>query len=125
MTDTGYYDQSYPPSILNYSTGATAGIPGTWTPAGSIPPDNLYDLSSGHWVEVVANPQTQWTTGQYMNLPDGTRATWAGTNWVGGVAPLSETTETPPEPEPESAPLFEAIPVESPPDDHPPDETSP
>jgi hypothetical protein len=105
MSLAGYYDQSYPPSILNYSTGANAGIPGTWTPAGSIPPDNVYDLAQGHWVEVVANPQTQWTTGQYVTLGDGTRATWSGTAWVGGVAPLESEAST-------ESKTFEAIPVD-------------
>jgi hypothetical protein len=107
MTDlVGYYEESYPPSILNYSTGATAGIPGTWTPANSIPPDTVQDLITGHWVTVVASPATPWTTGQYVQTategPAG-RATWTGTNWVGGAAPLAGESETPT--------TFKAIPV--------------
>jgi len=67
------------------ATGATAGIPGTWTPPGSIPP-----ASAGAAAGIVATPSTPWTTGQYVQ---GTvagaagRMTWSGTNWVGGVAP--------------------------------------
>lgn len=86
MTAPGYYDESYPPAILKPpATGATAGIPGTWTPPGSRPPATVAAIGS-----VVASPATPWTTGQYVQT--GTagaagRATWTGTAWVGGVAP--------------------------------------
>jgi len=82
-----YYEESYPPNIVGpLATGANAGIPGTWTPAGSRIPRNVQEMGN-----VVANPTTAWTTGQYMQTqtvgPPG-RFTWSGTNWVGGVAPL-------------------------------------
>ena len=74
------------------ATGATAGIPGTWQPAGATPPANLVALQSG---SVVATPNTGWTSGQYVQT--GTagaagRATWTGTGWVGGAAPLAQST---------------------------------
>lgn len=90
---TGYYDGSYPPSVFTppapKATGATAGIPGTWTPAGATPPADLVELQSG---SIVASPTTGWTSGQYVQT--GTsgaagRATWTGTGWVGGAAPLA------------------------------------
>ena len=69
------------------ATGATAGIPGTWTPPGSTPPASVAALQAG---AVVASPATGWTAGQFVQT--GTagaagRATWTGTGWVGGVAP--------------------------------------
>lgn len=62
-------------------TGATAGTPGTFTPAGSSEPYSLADLAG-----VTASPATAWTTGQYIQLGDGTDAYWNGTAWVAGIA---------------------------------------
>jgi hypothetical protein len=87
----GYYDQSYPPSLLRLpaapAKGATAGIPGTWTPPGSTAPADLVGLQGG---SITATPATAWTTGQYVQTATAGapgRATWTGTGWVGGVAP--------------------------------------
>jgi len=117
----GYYDQSYPPSLwapVIPATGANAGIPGTWTPAGCEPPATVADLIGGIPNAVVANPATAWTTGQFMQTATkGTngRATWSGTNWVGGVAPDPEEV---PEPQSEPPAEYTAVPVtEIPPSD--------
>jgi hypothetical protein len=75
---------------VNPATGATAGIPGDWTPAGATPPATVTDLVQGKPVEVTASPQTGWTTGQYVQTQDSGaagRACWTGTSWVGGAAP--------------------------------------
>lgn len=65
------------------ATGAGPGTgTGTFTPANATPPTNLAALSG-----VVANPATNWTTGQFIQLADGTRANWNGTAWVAGVHP--------------------------------------
>jgi hypothetical protein len=64
------------------STGATAGTPGTWTPAGSEAPDDFTKMDT-----ITAVPQTAWTTGQFVKLGDGTSANWQGTAWASGVAP--------------------------------------
>lgn len=83
----GYYDGSYPPSVLNPtppvipSTGATAGTPGTFTPPGSTPPDTLPEMSS-----IVASPLTAWTVGQYVVMTGGSRTHWSGSAWVAGNA---------------------------------------
>lgn len=86
-----YYDTSYPPSLWEEtptpSTGATAGIPGSWTPVGSTPPATLAALQGG---SVVASPATAWLLGQYVQT--GTagapgEATWTGSGWVGGRSP--------------------------------------
>lgn len=67
------------------ATGATAGIPGTWTPPGSTARSGPSDMAG-----VTASPTSAWTTGQYVQ---GTtagaagRVTWTGSAWVGGVAP--------------------------------------
>jgi hypothetical protein len=89
----GYFDQSYPPSIyappVVPATGATAGIPGTWTPAGSTPPADLAALQGS---AIVATPVTAWTSGQYVQTQEvgaAGRATWTGAGWVGGAAPLA------------------------------------
>lgn len=73
------------------ATGATAGIPGTWTPAGAGPAGSPADLAAGRPNVVVASPATAWTSGQYVqtSVPGAAgRATWTGTAWVGGAAPL-------------------------------------
>ncbi len=100
MTDTGYYDTSYPPSLwapkpppIVHATGATAGIPGTWTPAGSTPPATVADLIAGTPNAVVASPTTAWTAGQYVQTGTiGTtgRAHWDGTAWVTGAAAVED-----------------------------------
>lgn len=83
------YSASYPPSILPV-TGATAGIPGSWTPAGGKVPDSPALLTQSNPVAVKATPATPWTTGQYVQtLTAGAagRASWTGTAWVSGAAP--------------------------------------
>lgn len=63
------------------ATGAGPGTgTGTFTPAGATPPANFAALSG-----VTANPATNWTTGQYIQLADGTRANWNGTAWAVGA----------------------------------------
>lgn len=62
------------------ATGGTAGIPGSLTPANSYA-TNLADLS-----DVTASPNTAWTTGQYVDLADGTKAHWTGSAWAAGAA---------------------------------------
>jgi hypothetical protein len=64
------------------ATGATAGTPGTWTPAGSVAPPNLAGMGA-----VTATPLTAWTTGQYMVLGDVSNCYWNATAWVVGAAP--------------------------------------
>jgi len=68
------------------ATGATAGIPGTWTPTGSNPPA---DAAGATATSVVASPNTAWTTGQYVQgstAGTGGRMHWSGTAWVAGAA---------------------------------------
>jgi len=63
------------------ATGASAGAPGIFTPAGCSTPANLAGLTG-----VVAAPATAWTTGQYVVTADHLGAHWSGTAWVLGVA---------------------------------------
>jgi hypothetical protein len=66
---------------------AQAGIPGTWLPAGSVPPATVAALQTSG---ITAQPATAWTTGQFVQTQTAGapgRATWTGTGWVGGVAP--------------------------------------
>jgi hypothetical protein len=62
------------------ATGATAGLPGTFTPAGATPPYALANLTG-----ITASPATNWTVGQHVELGNGTDANWNGTAWVAGV----------------------------------------
>jgi hypothetical protein len=64
------------------ATGATAGTPGTYTPADSYGPADLAAAAS-----VTASPVTAWASGEYIVLDDGTDAHWSGTAWVAGIAP--------------------------------------
>ena len=102
MTRPDYYEASYPPSVLHPAppvipaTGATAGIPGSWTPAGATPPADLAAVISQG---VVASPATAWTSGQYVQTATAGvagRVTWTGTGWVGGAAPLTADEGGPP-----------------------------
>jgi len=71
------------------ATGATAGTPGTWTPAGSTPPATVAALIAGTPNTVTASPTSAWTTGQYVQTQTaGTsgQAHWSGTAWVSGPA---------------------------------------
>jgi hypothetical protein len=70
--------------VLVPATGATAGTPGTWTPAGSAPPANLAAASS-----VTASPTTAWTTGQYVVAGDAAHIHWDGAAWATGPAALA------------------------------------
>lgn len=63
------------------ATGATAGIPGYFTPAGANVPANLATLTG-----LAASPATAWTPGQYVITGDHLGAHWSGTAWVAGVA---------------------------------------
>lgn len=63
------------------ATGATAGTPGSFTPAGSGV--NTFAEISG----VTASPGTAWTTAQRVVLNNLTEAYWNGTSWVAGRVP--------------------------------------
>lgn len=63
------------------ATGATAGTPGTYTPANSYGPANFASIGA-----LTASPNTAWTTGQRIVLRDGSLARWSGTAWVVGAA---------------------------------------
>lgn len=67
------------------ATGANAGTPGAWTPAGSTPPATVAALQSAA-PAIVASPTTAWTAGQYVACGDAAHAHWSGTAWVSGNA---------------------------------------
>ena len=63
------------------ATGATAGAPGAWTPAGAAAPADLASCPA-------LTGQPAWTTGQYALLADGTsHVHWSGAAWAAGDAP--------------------------------------
>ena len=64
------------------ATGATAGIPGTFSPAGATPPLNLAAMTG-----IVASPATNWTIGQHVEMGNGQDVNWNGTAWVAGIHP--------------------------------------
>jgi hypothetical protein len=73
-----------PPSVDTGAvpaTGASAGLPGWFTPSGATTPANLAGLAA-----VVAAPVTAWTVGQYVITADLLAAHWSGSAWVVGKA---------------------------------------
>jgi hypothetical protein len=75
----GNWTRAWPAAIV--ATGATAGIPGSFTPAGATAPANLAALSG-----ITASPTTAWTTGQYVQTGDTQHQHWTGTAWATGPA---------------------------------------
>lgn len=68
------------------ATGATAGIPGAFTPLGATLPATVAALIAA---PVLAMPATAWTTGQYVQTATSGapgQAHWSGTAWVSGAA---------------------------------------
>ena len=63
------------------ATGANAGSPGQFTPAGATRPANLAAMTA-----LTANPATAWTAGQYVVTGDQLGAHWSGSAWTAGVA---------------------------------------
>ena len=86
MIDTGLTPppESCEPMLVvsTPATGATAGTPGSFTPAGATPPANLAALSG-----IQPNPDAPWTTGQYVVLGDGSEAHNGAADWAAGRAP--------------------------------------
>ncbi len=70
--------------------GVTVGSPGSFTPAGSLAPANLAALKASAVVgdSGTAAPNSAWTTGQYVLLGDGSKASWdnSATAWIAGPA---------------------------------------
>ena len=63
------------------ATGATAGSPGIFTPAGANRPANLAALTG-----LTATPTAAWAAGQFVITADQLGAHWSGTAWAAGVA---------------------------------------
>ncbi|MFJ6893590.1 hypothetical protein [Streptomyces hokutonensis] len=75
------YTYAITPLGGSVATGATAGTPGTFTPADSVAPANLAAMAS-----VIATPSSAWTTGQNVVLGDASTAHWDGDSWETGAA---------------------------------------
>ena len=71
------------------ATGATAGAPGSFTPAGSFAPASFAGMAG-----LTANPATKWTVGQYVAAANGDEAYWSATAWVSGRAPATQAAST-------------------------------
>lgn len=63
------------------ATGATAGTPGIFTPAGADSPASLSAMTG-----ITASPSSAWTSGQYVLLDDASQAYWTGSAWAAGAA---------------------------------------
>lgn len=74
-------DPAYFGDAPKAATGV-AGVPGTWTPAGSVAPRKAAELTG-----VTASPATVWTTLQRVVLGDASEVYWNGTAWTAGRAP--------------------------------------
>jgi len=75
--------EAVPPAAGTLATGATAGVPGTWTPSGSTAPANLIALQGS---TIAASPSSAWTTGQHIITGDTVHAHWDGDTWETGDA---------------------------------------
>lgn len=82
--DGNSWEDGRAPAATIPATGATAGTPGSFSPAGATPPADLTALTGGG---ITATPTTAWTTGQYVALGDSSHAYWNGTAWTTGAAP--------------------------------------
>lgn len=78
--DGNSWEYGRKPATVITATGAIAGIPGHYTPTGAANPANLAAMSG-----ITASPTTAWTTGQYVNVADGTKANWTGSAWATGA----------------------------------------
>lgn len=64
--------------------GATAGAPGSFTPASTIAPSNASEAASR---SITPSPKTAWTTGQYVQGSTAGAAGemhWDGSAWASG-----------------------------------------
>jgi hypothetical protein len=64
-----------------FATGATAGTPGTYTPAGTRPPASYTAIT-----KLTATPTARWTTGQYVKAANNDEAWWDDNSWEHGRA---------------------------------------
>ena len=64
------------------ATGATAGTPGSFTPAGSTVPANLAAMTG-----LTATPAVAWTGTTWVTTADAANVHWSGTAWVAGKSP--------------------------------------
>jgi hypothetical protein len=62
----------------------TAGIPGFWSPAGSLIPFNGAEANA--WA-ITPIPATVWTPGQHIIGSTGMHIYWSGVSWVNGDSP--------------------------------------
>jgi hypothetical protein len=79
--DGNSWEYGRKPASTITATSATAGNPGHYLPAGAANPANLAALST-----VTAVPTTAWTTGQFVNLADASKAHWTSSAWASGEA---------------------------------------
>lgn len=79
--DGNSWEYGRTPGTVITATSAVAGSPGHYLPAGAANPADLASMST-----VTASPTTAWTTGQFVNLADASRAHWSSSAWVAGVA---------------------------------------
>lgn len=70
------------PSSPISPTTATMGAPGTYGPTGASNAATLAALAS-----VTAVPTSAWVSGSYVNVADGSRASWNGSSWGAGARP--------------------------------------
>jgi len=78
--------------LPSLATGAVAGIPGHFTPAGVGIPPNAGVVLDGSW-PLVADPLTDWTVGQYVECGDQSIVHWMSGAWTPGDV---EAVVTPP-----------------------------
>jgi len=68
-----------------FATGATAGAPGSFTPAGATIPASVQAMQANNPVPVIPSPFTTWSGTQYVQTATAGapgQASWNGFDWV-------------------------------------------
>lgn len=72
-------------------TAVVAGAPGSFEPSHAVIPATLAALQAHPAVGTTGmTGKATWTTGQFVNLGDGSKAHWDGSAWVTGIKTLAE-----------------------------------
>lgn len=73
----------------NTVTGVVAGAPGSFT-GGTLPSLAVLKADPEVGDAGTNKPGAAWTTGQFVNLRDGSKANWNGTAWTAGTRALMD-----------------------------------
>ncbi len=117
MSLTGYYDQSYPPSLWAPGPDPGSASDDDAFTEPTITAQDIPNAAKLGPLGYVADPLTAWPTGDGIYVNVSYRFYWNGTAWQPGLAPVVGDEPT--------AERFEAIPVTNTPEEPEPVEPEP